>query len=98
MIDPGIFTVPRILATLIDERAHGWRRDAEIVQEERGGRQIWVVRIDKWFLRYSQGPHQCHFWDVYGEDYQSPELALLALLQAPAPPSRVTWPGREEAA
>lgn len=36
-------------------------------------------------LRYSQGPKQGFFWDVYGEDMQNEELAILALSQAPAP-------------
>lgn len=38
------------------------------------------------FLRYSQGPGQGHTWDIYGDDYLTPELALLALVQAPIPP------------
>ena len=37
------------------------------------------------FLRYSRGPRQGFFWDIYGEDMQSIELAVLALHQAPAP-------------
>ncbi len=37
-------------------------------------------------LRYSAGPLQGYFWDIYGEDFHSPELALLALSQAPPPP------------
>jgi hypothetical protein len=36
-------------------------------------------------LRYSQGPKQGFFWDVYGEDFQNEELAIIALSQAPAP-------------
>lgn len=36
-------------------------------------------------LRYSRGPMQGYFWDIYGEDFHSPELALAALIQAPAP-------------
>ncbi len=39
-------------------------------------------------LRYSRGPLQGFFWDIYGEDFHSPELALVALSQAP-PPTRV---------
>ena len=39
------------------------------------------------FLRYSKGPHQCYFWDVYGDDMQSMELAVFALSHAPAPVS-----------
>ncbi len=39
------------------------------------------------FLRYSRGPLQCYFWDVYGEDFHSIEVALVALSRAPAPRS-----------
>lgn len=42
-------------------------------------------------LRYSQGPKQGFFWDVYGEDMQTVELAVLALSQAPAPSSVGPW-------
>lgn len=37
------------------------------------------------FLRYSNGPKQGFFWDIYGEDLQTVSLAILALHQAPAP-------------
>jgi hypothetical protein len=37
------------------------------------------------FLRYSQGPLQGYFWDIYGEHMNSVELAILALARAPAP-------------
>jgi len=51
-------------------------------------------------LRYSVGPLQGYFWDVYGEDFHSVELAILALSRAPAPrnvnPIRFTIPLRKE--
>ncbi len=37
------------------------------------------------FLRHSHGPLQCYFWDIYGDDMHSVELALLALSRAPSP-------------
>lgn len=37
------------------------------------------------FLRYSRGPKQGFFWDMYGEDMQSVALAILALSKAPTP-------------
>lgn len=37
------------------------------------------------FLRYSKGPKQGYFWDIYGDDMQSIELAVFALSRAPAP-------------
>jgi hypothetical protein len=38
------------------------------------------------FLRHSKGPLQGYFWDMYGSDMHSPELALYALLNSPQPP------------
>jgi hypothetical protein len=38
------------------------------------------------WLRHSAGPMQGYFWDVYGDDFLRPELALLAVSQAPPPP------------
>lgn len=37
------------------------------------------------FLRYSHGPRQGFFWDIYGDDFQNEQLAIIALSQAPAP-------------
>lgn len=37
------------------------------------------------YLRYSKGPDQGFFWDIYGDDMQTFELAVLALYKAPAP-------------
>lgn len=37
------------------------------------------------YLRHSCGPQQGFFWDIYGDDMQSVELAVLALHQAPYP-------------
>jgi hypothetical protein len=37
------------------------------------------------FLRHSAGPKQGFFWDIYGDDFQTLELAILALSEAPTP-------------
>lgn len=37
------------------------------------------------YLRYSCGPRQGFFWDIYGDDLMSIELALMAIHQAPYP-------------
>jgi hypothetical protein len=37
------------------------------------------------FLRYSCGPVQCYFWDIYGDDMITVEIAILALSKAPIP-------------
>lgn len=39
------------------------------------------------FLRYSCGPKQGFFWDIYGDDMQKVELAIIALSKAPYPRS-----------
>lgn len=100
MIEPKLFTVERLLAMLLDD-SHGnrdrWRKFAEIVPDymppfpTETTRPKCVVRYSRvgaedTFLRFSRGPAQGHFWDAYGEDYQTPELALQALLEAPVPP------------
>ena len=78
-----------------------WRRFAEIVPDymppfpDADTKPACVVRYryrtadgtqNDAMLRHSSGPRQGHFWDIYGDDYRKPELALLALLQAPVPP------------
>jgi hypothetical protein len=39
------------------------------------------------YLRYSGGPLQGTFWDFYGDDFHSPELALV-MLATSTPPNR----------
>ncbi len=40
-----------------------------------------------WYLRFSAGPRQGYFWDMYGEDLQSYEMVLWILCQKlPRPP------------
>ncbi len=39
------------------------------------------------FLRYSKGPKQGFFWDIYGDHFHDVPLAIVALSQAPAPRS-----------
>lgn len=94
MINPKLFTVEKLLAAFFDNN-HGnrdaWRALASIVPDytppyPREDRPRCVVRFDNSFLRYSCGPRQGHFWDVYGDDYLTPEFALIALLEAPIPP------------
>lgn len=95
MIDPKLFTVERLLAEMLDD-GHGnrdrWRKFAEIVPgymppfPRNDTKPKVVVCYDKSFLRYSKGPQQGYSWDTYGDDFQTAELALLALMQAPVPP------------
>ncbi len=37
------------------------------------------------YLRYSAGPMQGFFWDIYGDNFLEIELAVIALSKAPAP-------------
>jgi hypothetical protein len=100
MIDPKMFTVERLVDAMLDDM-HGncdaWRILAEIVPEymppfpRPETRPICVVRIGNSFLR---GGGRDFFWDMYGDNFRSPEQALLALVRAPIPPhltSPETW-------
>lgn len=95
MIDPKMFDAERLAATLL---GFNWQRDCEIVPNyvppfPRAGQQPmcgvrWLHKESgeySW-LRHSKGPLQGHGWDCYGDDYLNPELALIALSQAPPPP------------
>jgi hypothetical protein len=95
MIDPRLFTVERLLATFLDHESGNrdkWRRFAEIVPgyippfPSPDTQPTLVIRYGESFLRYSKGPRQGFFWDMYGDDFYTAELALVALLQAPVPP------------
>lgn len=103
MIDPKLFTVERLLLTMLDTQSgnhNRWWSLADILpaykapHAQEGTRPKCVVRVRTTtggalytaYLRHSAGPRQGHFWDMYGDDYLSPELALMALLQAPTPP------------
>ncbi len=101
MIDPKLFTVERLLATLLDDcfgNVDAWRKHASIVVDwmprfpQPDTKPICVVRIrgvrqdNESFLRYSKGPRQGFHWDVYPDHMLTPEVALVALLSAPVPP------------
>lgn len=45
-----------------------------------------VVKFGKAFLRHSAGPKQGFLWDMFGDDFKTPGLAFIALMNAPAPP------------
>lgn len=80
--------------------SHRWRRDCAIVPDymppnpSRATKPRCVVRHGDWFLRCSAGPIQGYFWDVYGDDMHRPEWAIVALSQAPVPPSALRPAGR----
>lgn len=95
MIDPKLFTVEGLLTAMLKESAfddRNWRMFAEIIPDymppypRPDTRPTCVVKMGGSFLRYSHGPVQGYFWDVYGDNFDKPEWALLALLHAPVPP------------
>jgi hypothetical protein len=109
MIDTKLFTVERLVAALLDTsygNHNKWWSLVEIIPDymppypQPGTRPRCVVKCKKDFLRHSAGPSQGHFWDVYGDDYLTPELALLAVVQAPIPPffiDKAIWREASEA-
>lgn len=70
-----------------------WHKDCEIIDgymppfPGKDTRPTCVIRYAPFncFLRHSRGPRQCFFWDIYGDDMQSVEVAVIALAGAPAP-------------
>ena len=99
MIDPSLFTVESLLAVMLDDMSgdlDAWKKHAEIIPKymppypREDTRPTCVVKLGDSFLRYSHGPRQGYFWDMYGDDMQSPERALLALLRAPVHPFALT--------
>lgn len=101
MIDPKLFTVEKLLAHLLDSmfgNDDAWRSLAEIVPNYmplypgKDTQPSAVVRVQ---VRepdavlgefvYLRAGRCSLFWDVYGDDFHTPENALLALLEAPIP-------------
>ena len=79
----------RLVRVLLHYR---WQRECESVPDylppyaRDGDRPRCVIRYGQSFLRHSAGPRADAFWDCYGDDFLSPELALLALSKAAPPP------------
>lgn len=101
-IDSKLFTLEKLLVALLDNMSGNvdvWRRTATIIPNymaTKDAQPRCVVTCNGSFLRYSRGPRQGHFWDIYGDDYNTPELALIALLEAPIPPSLIMPKGWEQ--
>lgn len=80
----------KLIEVMFDQR---WHRDCEFIDgymppyPGKDTRPTCVVRYKPFgcFLRYSKGPRQGFFWDIYGDDMQTIELAVVALASAPAP-------------
>lgn len=92
--DPGQFNLDQLIRVLLTQH---WMHECKIIPdymppyprpETRPTCQVCYPYEDgtaSW-LRYSAGPLQGYFWDLYGGNMYTPELALLAISQAPAPP------------
>jgi len=101
MIDLEAFSGSTLARALLNERERPWLDGVEIIEHylprnpSKDTKPACVVRYsfvderdgesDCCFLRHSAGPRQGVFWDVYGDDFLYPELALLALVSAQAP-------------
>jgi hypothetical protein len=93
------FKVHDLIRLILRSDAHlePWRESCEIIpdymppypQKDTQPRVVVAFQAKGWdepsFLRYSKGPAQGFFWDIYGDDMQTVELALVAISQAPAP-------------
>lgn len=107
MIDYKMFNLERLVGQMLNTsygNVNKWWALAEIIPDYmppfpgKDTRPRCVVKCGKSFLRYSHGPGQGHMWDCYGDDYLTPELALLALVQAPIPPAFIDKDIWEQAA
>lgn len=100
----GAVNVERLLGYMLDQP---WHERCRVVPDymppnpRPGTRPTVIVVYDDGTeyppnLRHSCGPKQGFFWDIYGDDMMNVELALLALMRAPAPrsvaPLRFTIP------
>ncbi len=91
MIDTKIFNLEKLVDWLIGcpssypEKI--WIKDCEIFIDKEN--RIIIKHESKGnsthYLRYSKGPRQGYSWDCYGDNFLTPEIALLALSKAPIP-------------
>lgn len=95
MIDSAMFSMDRLISEMLGTDwtmpGNHWRMDCEIIPKYRprnpvlNTRCVILHRPSGRYLRHSKGPRQGHIWDIYGDDYQCPEIALIALSMAPPP-------------
>ena len=77
-----------LIKLILDQQ---WHLNCEIISNymppypDKDTKPTVVVRYKNSFLRYSAGPKQGFFWDCYGADMLTVELAIIALSQAPIP-------------
>lgn len=81
-MDSRQISIDKLLEYMLDQK---WHKECEIFVD---GQKIKIKHTNEdrtSFLRYSAGPKQGFFWDIYGENFQSFELAIIALSEAPLP-------------
>lgn len=95
-IDPAQFEMTRLLGAML---AYQWQRECEIIPDymppypRHDTKPTCVVKHGDSFLRYSCGPGTGTFWDVYGDNFLNPELALVELSKAHPPTGNPKlWP------
>jgi len=77
-----------LVGNLLDQ---WWHKDCEIIPDymppypSKDTRPRVIVKYKSNFLRLSAGPSQRPFWDIYGDDMQTVEWAIILLSQAPTP-------------
>jgi len=86
------FSIKKLIELLLDQR---WHKECEIIPDymppypNADTKPTVVVKYPNkhkgTFLRYSCGPKQGFFWDTYGDNMMSVELAIIALSKAPIP-------------
>lgn len=86
-------SLDRLILTCLREQ---WQRDCRIIpdymppfphEDTQPTVQVQHVPSGR-FLRYSKGPSTGTFWDCYGEDFMTVELAFWELLKATSPLTR----------
>ena len=91
--DPAQFSLSKLLRLMLPQH---WMHECEIVpaymppHPNKDTRPRCVVRYrrengNETFLRSGGEAWPVLFWDVYGDDFRQPEMALLAIARAPAP-------------
>lgn len=93
MINSDLFTVEELLEALLDNTPqNGWMKLVEILPDYRfpfasdDASKLCAVRCGEHYLCFSNGPVQHYYWSDIGNDFKTPENALIALLKAPVPP------------
>ena len=102
-VDVSILNLESLVEQFLDLRDHPWRAFVEIIPkymppypslDTKPTCQI-RFRYNEHcrYLRYSKGPGMGCFWDIYGDDFLTPELAFRAILFAPCPHPVVFFEG-----